>query len=273
MNIKPVFVLLLLVTFMNGTTTMAQAPSPYTVPDAYRFDYAVEQSLSHKKNAAEPTSLHFFYTKSGDYAAARFSGKKESKGNLFIVMTKDGMVIVFDERRKDITIISIRKISSDLMSLTKWIRMDSLMAHMQRKPEGKGLQSAKTGNTRQLNGYTSDEYSITDSKGHKGSVWCTRVDFLTQGDYIKGAIAGNWLNMMMTNQQSAHPLFQALMQPKTLLTEVNMKDSSGNTEMEMHTVSISPVSTSVSTTGYTVNDYSAMTLPEIFQAEMRKRNN
>jgi hypothetical protein len=98
------------------------------------------------------------------------------------------------------------------------------------------------------------------------------VDFLTQGDYIKTAVAGNWLNMM-TNQQSDHPLFQALMQPMTLLTEIDLKDSTGNTEMEMHTVSINPVTTTVSTAGYTVNDYSNMTLPEIFQAEMKKRNN
>jgi hypothetical protein len=41
----------------------------------------------------------------------------------------------------------------------------------------------------------------------------------------------------------------------------------------MHTVSISPVVTTVSTSGYTLNDYSYLTLPEIFQAEMKKRNN
>ena len=269
---KTVFISFLFICMLKGNGSLAQTPTPYSVPDAYRFDYAVEQSLSHKKNPAEPSVMHFFYTKSGDYAAARISGKTEKKGNLFMVMTKEGMIIVFDEHNKNITIVSLRKLSSDLMSLTKWIRMDSLMAHMRKKPDGKEFQSAKTGNTKQLGNYSSDEYSITDSRGHRGSVWCTKVDFLTQGDYLKSAVAGNWLNMM-TNQQSAHPLFQALMQPKTLLTEMDLKDSTGNTEMEMHTVGISPVTTTVSTAGYTVNDYSNMTLPEIFQAEMKKRNN
>jgi hypothetical protein len=41
----------------------------------------------------------------------------------------------------------------------------------------------------------------------------------------------------------------------------------------MHTLTIDPVSTTMSTKGYVVNDYSNMTLPEIFQAEMKKRNN
>jgi len=272
MRMKPVFVLLMFVTALKGPTVLAQAHSPYSLPDAYRFDYTVEQSLLHKKNSAKPTAIHFFYTKNGDYAAARFSGKTEAKGNLFLVITRDGSLIVFDDRKKEITVISIRKMGTDLMGLTKWIRMDSVMAHMRKRPDEKGFQSAKTGNTRQTDNYSSDEYSISDSRGRKGTVWCTKVDFLTQGDYIKEAIAGNWLNMM-SNQQSAHPLLQTIMQPKTLVTEINMKDSAGNTEIEMHTVSISPVVTTVSTSGYAVNDYSNMTLPEIFQAEMKKRNN
>jgi hypothetical protein len=41
----------------------------------------------------------------------------------------------------------------------------------------------------------------------------------------------------------------------------------------MHTLSINAVSTVVSTAGYTINDYSNLSLPGIFQAEMQKRNN
>jgi hypothetical protein len=272
MKMKPVFIVLLLVGLLKGNVCFAQTQSPYHVPDMYRFDYAVEQSLSNKKNAADPSVMHFFYTRSGDYAAARISGKAEKKGNLFIVLTRDGMSIIFDEHNKNITIISVRKLASDLTGLTKWIRMDSLMAYMRKKPDGKGFQSVKTGKTKQMGSYSAEEFNITDSRGHQGSVWCTQVDFLTQGDYILGAVGGNWLKMM-ANQQSAHPLFQALTQPKTLLTEIDMRDSTGGREMEMHTLSINPVSTTISTAGYTVNDYSNMTLPEIFQAEMKKRNN
>ena len=272
MKMKPVFVLLLFAAMLIGNGSFAQTPSPYSIPGAYQFDYAVEQSLSHKKNPADTTVLHFYYTKSGEYAAARFSGKLQKKGNLFIVITRDGMLIVFDEQKKEITILSLRKLESDLIGLTKWIRMDSLMAHVHSKPDGKGFQSVKTGNTRPLGRYSSEEYSISGNRGRKGSVWITNVDFATQTDYILNAFGGNMLKMM-ANQQSPHPLLQAVIQPKTLVTGINLKDSSGYTEMEMHTVSIDPITTTVSTSGYTTNDYSNMTLSEIFEAEMKKRNN
>jgi len=42
--------------------------------------------------------------------------------------------------------------------------------------------------------------------------------------------------------------------------------------MEMQTQSIDQLSKTVSTAGYSLSDYSNMTLPEIFQAEMKKRN-
>ena len=268
---KPVFVLLFFVALLKGNGSGAQTPSSYQLPGAYQFDYSVEQSMSYKNKTADTTIMYFYYTKNGDYAAARITARFQKKGNLFIVMTRDGMTIVFDEQKKEITILSLRKLASDLMGLTKWIRMDSLMAHMHNKPDGRGFQSVKTGNTKPLGKYSSDEYTITGNRGHKGSVWCTKVDFATQTDYILSAVGGNMLKMM-TNQQSPHPLLQALMQSNTLVTEINLKDSSGDTEMEMHTVSINPITTTVSTAGYTTNDYSNMTLPEIFQAEMKKRN-
>jgi hypothetical protein len=272
MKLKLFFILLLAVGMLMGRNAYAQTLSAYKLPDMYRFDYEVEQSLSNKEKIADTSVMHFFYTKSGEYAAARISGKANRKGNLFVVLTRNGMSIIFDEHNKNITIINVRKLASGFIDLTKWIRMDSLVAHMRKRADGKGFQSVKTGKTKQISNYESEEYSVTDSRGHKGSVWCTKVDFLTQGDYFLSAVGGNWLKMM-SDQQAARPLFQALTQPKILVTEIDMRDSTGGREIDLHTVSINTVTTTVSTTGYMVNDYSQMSLPEIFQAEMKKRNN
>ena len=272
MKVKWFFIFLLLAGLLRANGSSAQSMSPYKVPEAYRFDYEVEQSLSHVGKTADTSVMHFFYTKSGDFAAARISGKGHGAGNLFIVLTREGVSIIFDEHNKSITIISLRKMGSDLLGLTKWIRMDSLIAQMHKKSDGKGFQSIKTGRTRQLGNYLSEEYGVTGRRGQKGFLWCTKVDFMTQGDYILGAVGGNWLTMI-TNQQAAHPLFQALTVPKTLVTDIDIRDSTGARKIEMHTVGINPVSTAISTNGYAVNDYSNMTLPEIFEAEMKKRNN
>ena len=77
---------------------------------------------------------------------------------------------------------------------------------------------------------------------------------------------------MITGNASAQPLLQALTQPKTLLTEIELNDSTGTRQMELKTQGIDQVGRNVSVSGYSLNDYSNMTLPEIFQAEMKKRN-
>jgi hypothetical protein len=271
-KMKSFFILLVLVSLFRVNESYAQTPSPYKLPDTYSFDYQVTQVISKKKNVSDSSVLHFFYTKNGDYAASRISGKVNRNGNLFIVLTGDGMSIIFDEHNKNITIVSVRKLASDLSGLTKWIRMDSLLAHMRSKPDGKDFHSMKTGNNKQIGSYTSEEYNIAGNKGHHGSVWLAKVDFNTQGDYILGALGGNFLKMM-SGRLANHPLAQALTQPKTLVTAIDIQDSTGGHAMEMHTLTIDPVSTTMSTKGYVVNDYSNMTLPEIFQAEMKKRNN
>jgi hypothetical protein len=225
-----------------------------------------------KKKAADTCTMHFFYTKNGDYAATRISRKTGMKGSLFIVLTRDGMGVIFDDNHKSITVISIRKFLSDLSGITKWIRMDSLIANMRKKTDGKDFQSAKTGITKTIGSYNSEEYSISDNKGSKGSVWLANVDFNTQADYLLGTIGGNFLKMM-SGRMTAHPLFQAMTQPKTLVTDISVGDSTAGDRMNMHTLSINQIPTTVSTSGYLVNNYSNMTLPEIFQAEMKKKNN
>ncbi len=272
MKIRLVFFILFLAGLFHGNKPFAQTPSAYKLPDNYRFDYEVTQEFAGKKNAADSSVVHFYYSKSGDYAAARLSGKARMKGNLFVVLTRDGNAVIFDEHDKKITIISVRKLVSDLAGLAKYIRMDSLMAGMREKRDGRDFQSVKTGKTKQLGNYASEEYSFSDNKGHKGTAWCARVDFYTQGDYILGALGANFLQMM-NNRMAGNPFFQALIQSKTLVTTIAIADSTGGKKMVIQTISVDQVLTTISTESYSVNNYSNMTLPEIIQAEMKKGNN
>jgi hypothetical protein len=272
MKLRSILHLLMIVTAFAVKPSFAQVQPTYQVPDSYRFDYEVSQSLISHKHSGDSCTLHFFYTKTGDYAAVRINGKGGKMENIFLVLTRDNSAIIFNEQKKNITIISVRKLIADLASLTKWIKMDSLMAHMRQKTNGKELQSVKTGHTKQIGSYTEDEYSLSDGKGHKGSVWCAKVDFNAPGDYILGS-GGNNILKMMSAQIGSHPLLLALTQPKTLVTEIDGGDSTNGLGMNLHTESIMPTSTIISTSGYQVNNYSNMTLPEIFQEEMKKKNN
>jgi hypothetical protein len=269
MKKKSFYVLWLLVFMLQGTLSFAQAPAPYKLADNYRFDYEVVQQVSGERKGMDSSDIHFFCTKSGDYAGARLLGKRNKK--LFILLTKDGMSAIFDEQTKNIIVINVRKLVTDLTGLMKYIRMDSLMAEMKKNSNGKEIQSMKTGHTRSVGNYTSVEYTLTENGSQRGSVWIARVDFSTPMDYMLGALGSNWIKMMM-GQQTAHPLFEALGQPKTLISSVDLRDSTGAEKMKMNTVRIDSVTTSISTSGYTVSDYSNMTLREIFQAEMKKKN-
>jgi hypothetical protein len=271
MKMKSFFLLFLCFGLLKVIPSLAQTTSGYKLPDSFQFDYTVTQTVHHAKKIPDSSVMHFFYTRSGDYAGAEISRNANSKGNLFIVLTREGNSVIFDERSKSITVISIRKLASDLAGLTKWIRMDSVIANMRKRTDGENFQSTKTGNKKQLGKYTSEEYMITDRKGHKGTVWLSGVDFNTQGGYIMGAVGGNVIKMMSSNMAS-HPLLQALMQPRALITEIELNDSTGTRRMEMQTQSIDQLTKTVSTSGYSLSDYSNMTLPEIFQAEMKKRN-
>jgi hypothetical protein len=273
---KFLFCLAIMASVILPFRSEAQTPAPYQLPGQFQFDYDVTQVISDKKTPGDSCVMHFYFTKSGDYAGTRISPKNKMKGNLFILFTRDGKTLVFDEHHKNITIVSISKLMTDLAGMAKWIKMDSVMAHMHGNMQGKELQSVKTGKTMQTGSYVSEEYMISGDKG-QASVWCAKVDFNTPADYIMGTMAGNMLKMMgggMNGQSTnAHPLMATLMQPKTLVTAFHMRDSTGMKEVDMHTTGIDPTTMTLSTTGYSLSDYSNMSLPEIFQAEMKKRNN
>ena len=228
---KQLFFLFLCFSLQRAFPSLAQTPSGYKLPDNFQFDYTVTQTVRHAKKIPDSSMMHFFYTKSGEYAGAEISRNANSRGNLFIVLTREGNSIIFDERGKSITVISIRKLASDLAGLTKWIRMDSVIANMRKRTDGKNFQSVKTGKKKQVGNYTTEEYTITDRKGHKGSVWVSSVDFNTQGDYIRRAVRGNFIKMMNSNT-ATHPLLLALTQPRALVTEIELNDSTGASRME-----------------------------------------
>jgi len=271
MKTKQLFLFFVCVALLKVSPSLSQSASGYKLPDSFQFDYTVSQTLHHEKNVSDSSILYFFFTKSGEYAGTEMSRSENSRGNLFIILTRERNCIVFDDHNKTVTVISIRKLASDIAGLSKWIRMDSVMAHLRRREGGKEIKSVKTGNHKPIGNYTTEEYVVTDSGGRKGSVWCAKMDFDTQGDYLMAAIGGNFIKMMSSNITS-HPLLQTLTQPRTMVTEIAFMDSTGAPRMKMKTRTIEQRSKTISTAGYSLNDYSNMTIPEIIQAEMKKRN-
>ena len=148
-----------------------QAKAPYQVPETYHFDYEVVQVATNKKNAGDTSSMHYFYTKSGDYAGMKVSGTKSSRENNFIIFTKNGDWVVIDDNKKTITILNMKNMMMNLASAAKGMKRDSLSGDSKNKIDPKQFQSVKTGNTKTISGYTAAEYKISDNQGHKFSIW------------------------------------------------------------------------------------------------------
>ena len=266
-----IFIWVFFTGFLVGKQSFGQATNPYKLPDSFKFDYQVTQAITEKQKSGERDTIQFFYTKSGDYAAVSAMGRAGIRGNLLMILTRDGIGILFNENKRSITIISFRKLASDMSGIMKWIRMDSLMTNMRSGMNQKDIKFAKTGVTRPVGSYTAEEYSVSDRNGKKESIWFTPVDFNGPADYIFDAVGAGYIKMMGSGMKD-RPLIQALTRSKSLITEMDLKDSTGAKGIEMQTIQIGPVSKIVSISGYSVIDYSNMTIPEIFRAEMRKRN-
>ena len=52
----------------------------YKLPDSYKFDYAVTQTVRHENKLSDSSIIHFFYTKSGGYAGIEMSRNADKQG-------------------------------------------------------------------------------------------------------------------------------------------------------------------------------------------------
>ena len=257
-----------LILFININYSFAQTPSAFSLPDGYHFEREIIQVLKSHKNPSDSTRIFSYYTNSGEYASVRMEGSP-SKPMGQVVITKTGSMLFFNEKEKTVTVINIQNILKDIANLAKWIKMDSLMAAMRRHTEGNEIKSVRTGQTKTIFGYPADQYSVTDKHGHISMVWCAKVDFPVIVDYILGAGAGKWLPMISTRLND-HPLFQELISPGVIATDVQTTDSLGKTATLLRTESIQAVSWDFKTAGYKLIDYSNYSLMEILRTALHR---
>jgi len=166
----------------------------YKVLPAYKFDYKVvyEMNRDEKKTAEKMT---YYFTKNGDYMSME-PPKREKDEEMFMVNTKDGFMITFTEgssqkhsgkNPKVITVMNMRDMlkgmGKDMAQVAKTLpKKDKSDAEKKKPNELNNFK--KTGKTKQVFGYTAEEYSREFSKEEKGtthsgtlSVWYAKVDF------------------------------------------------------------------------------------------------
>jgi hypothetical protein len=263
----------------------------YKVPAAYHFDYKVVYEMDREEKKA-PETMSYYFTKNGEYMSMETPKSNEDADKNFMVSTKDGLMITFGEEPVPKSPDQHRKVLKvmDMHSMMKGSgeAMAALAKNMPKKdkPDAEKKKPndldnfVKTGKTKQVFGYTAEEYSKhftkeEDGKVHSGtmSVWYAKVDFDPQMMFSMGmgSIAGGGAQAKMNQSHSNNMLGMAITQKNYLMVEIDASETGGKSGTAMKVVSIEKINFDKSTEGYFIKNYAGLSMKEMMQKESEEK--
>src|SRR5664280_1509206 len=263
----------------------------YKVPAAYRFDYKVVYEVDREEKKA-PETVSYYFTKNGDYMSMESAESEKDKDMNFMVSTKDGLMISFGEEPVPKNPNQHRKVLKvmDMHSMMKGSgeAMAALAKSMPKKENTEAEKKkpndldnfVKTGKTKQVFGYTAEEYSKEikkeeNGKMHEGtmSVWYAKVDFdpAMMFSLGMGGLAGGGAQSKMNQTHPNNMLGLGLTQKNYLMVEMDFSEKGGKSGTGMKVVSIEKTSFSKSTDGYYIKNYAGMSMMEMMQKENEEK--
>jgi hypothetical protein len=236
--------------------------------------------------------MSYYFTKNGDYMSMESSEMEKEKDMNFMVSTKDGLMITFGEEPVPKNPNQHRKVLKvmDMHSMMKGSgeAMAALAKSMPKKenPEAEKKKPneldnfVKTGRTKQVFGYTAEEYSKEikkeeNGKMHEGtmSVWYAKVDFdpAMMFSLGMGGLAGNGAQSKMNQTHPNNMLGLGLTQKNYLMIEMDFSEKGGKSGTGMKVVSIEKTNFNKSTEGYFIKNYAGMSMMDMMQKESEEK--
>jgi len=139
--------------------------TPFKMPAEIKFDKNVVQKMDGEKNG----TLSYYFTTNGDYAAL----KPDNKEGSLIIYTKEGNMLVVNDKEKSIIVMNMKKFITDAARAVKDMPKDK---NVHKDSSAAKTNFRKTGNTKTICGYPAEEYEITSEKG-KMNIWYLKADF------------------------------------------------------------------------------------------------
>lgn len=259
----------------------------YKVPAAYLFDYKVVYEINNEEKKT-PETVNYYFTKNGDYMSMETADSEKEKDMNFMIRSRDGLMITFgeesvpknqDKNRKVLKVMDMRSMmkgSGEAMAALAKNLPKKENADVEKKKPNELDNFVKTGKTKQVFGYTAEEYSKEFTKEEKGkehsgtmSVWYAKVDFDPEMMFSMGM--GNMAaGQSQAKAQQSHPnnmLGLGLTQKNYLMIEMDFAEKGGKSGTGMKVVSIEKTNFSKSTEGYYIKNYSGMSMKEMMQKE------
>lgn len=289
---KIIYLIILTVSGIFRTNAQETGKTPeYKVPAAYHFDYKVVYEINKEENKT-PETMSYYFTKNGDYMSMETPDNQKDKDMNFMVSTKDGLMITFGEERVPKSQDKYRKVLKvmDMHSMMKGSgeAMAALAKSMPKKENTEAEKKkpndldnfVKTGKTRQVFGYTAEEYSKEikkeeNGKMHEGtmSVWYAKVDFDPEMMFSLGMgnMAAGGAQARVNQTHPNNMLGLDLTQKNYLMIEMDFSEKGGKSGTGMKVVSIEKTSFSKSTDGYYIKNYAGMSMMEMMQKENEEK--
>jgi hypothetical protein len=292
-KMKKIFYLITLMALCSlRTSAQEEAKTPeYKVPAAYNFDYKV---VYETKNDEEKTSrtVNYYFTKNGDYISMISAESQNDNDHDFMVNTKDGLMITFGEesdpknpgnQRKVLKVIDMRSMmkgSGEAMTALAKSLPEKDKAGSDKTKHDELDNFIKTGKTKQVFGYTAEEYSKhmtkdRDGETHSGtiSVWYAKVDFdpSMMFSFGMGNLHSGQSQSKMNQSHPNNMLGLALTEKNYLLIEMDFAEDGGKSGSGMKVLSIEKTNFSKSTEGYFIKNYSGMSMAQMMQKERQEQ--
>ena len=284
------FIMIVLSVLRTSAQTATKAPE-YKVPAAYHFDYKVVYEVDREVKKT-PETIEYYFTKNGDYMSMETPDSEKEKDMNFMVSTRDGLMITFGEEPVPKNSEKHRKVLKvmDMHSMMKGSgeAITALAKNMPKKdkPEAEKKKPndldnfVKTGKTKQVFGYTAEEYSKhftkeENGKEHSGtmSVWYAKVDFDPEMMFSMGMgnLAGGGAQSKMSHSHSNNMLGLGISQKNYLMVEMDFSETGGKSGTGMKVTGIEKTNFNKSTEGYFIKNYSGMSMMEMMQKENEER--
>ncbi|MGA2405892.1 MAG: hypothetical protein ABSF81_03960 [Bacteroidales bacterium] len=285
---------MLILTVLSVLKTSAQetqTAQQYKVPAAYHFDYKVVYEISKEENKTAETA-NYYFAKNGDYMSMETANSQKDKDMNFMIRTKDGLMITFgeepvpknpDKHRKVLKVMdmeSMLKGSGESMAAFAKNLPKKDNTDVEKKKPNELDNFVKTGKTKQVFGYTAEEYSKEFTKDENGkehsgtmSVWYAKVDFDPEMMFSMGMgnLAAGQSQSKMNQSHPNNMLGLGLTQKNYLLTEMNFVEKGGKSGTGMKVVGIEKTNFSKSTEGYYIKNYAGMSMKEMMQKESAEK--
>lgn len=289
---KVFYLLIMIVLSVLRTNAQETGKAPeYKVPAAYHFDYKVVYEINNEEKKT-PETMSFYFTKTGDYMSMETAESQENKEMNFMIRTKDGLMITFgeepvpknpDKNRKVLKVMDTRSMmkgSAESMAALAKAMPKKDNAEVEKKKPNELDNFVKTGKTKQIFGYTAEEYSKQFTKDENGkersgtmNVWYAKVDFDPEMMFSMGMgnLAGGQSQSKMQQSHGNNMLGLALTQKNYLLAEMDFAEKGGKSGTAMKVVSIEKTDFTRSTEEYYIKNYAGMSMKEMMQKEMEEK--